>query len=134
MDIPGFSGLDDQGRPHALANACQVVVDCADRQQHRNGDPLAGGAAVGENQDIPIRLNGRFRFQAKGVKAGFHPTASGVRRPCAIQNNGRKTLLIKVFDFLQLVLEEDRTVQADGIAVLGRFYQQVAFGPQSGAQ
>ena len=111
-----------------------MVVDAADGQQDGNRHALGGSRAVGQDQDVAVFLHALFGFQAKLVDARLHARIAACHRPGAIEYQRGETVFVEVLDLLELVLEQNRAIEADGVAVFGGFLEQVAFRPQSGTQ
>ncbi len=101
MHVADLAGFDDQRRPEARADAGEMMVDGADREQSGDRYPLGGGGPVGEDQDVMIVLNGCFSFVTKCVETFLEPGSTFRSRPCHIENYGWKSLIIKMFDLLQ---------------------------------
>ncbi len=134
MNVAGFAGFDDDRSTHPLANAVQMVVDRADRQQGRNRDSFGGGGAVGEDQNAVFRLNGGFRFCAKLIQSCFQASVTGRQLPGAIEHGGKETVFTEILDALEFVLEKDRTFQADTAAMRRGFLENIAFWSEAGTQ
>ena len=52
MNLPGFSGLQDQGHGRAFLCIHEMFMDCGHGQQRRNGNMVLIHTPVGKDQDI----------------------------------------------------------------------------------
>ena len=132
VDLARLARLDDQTDLDALALADQVVVDSGRRQERRNGRVLAVDTAVGEDEIGESRIHRLARLPAElfrrarqAVRAVGHAEQHGHGR-------GLEARPVNVADPRQLGIVEDRGLELDLPAGLGRGLEEVALGTDTG--
>ena len=92
------------------------------------------GGAVGEDDDGDFPVHRFLDLGTKLVDARLEPVFSGRGVPCAIEHMRGETVLGHVGDLIELVVEEDRGLERDGFAMLGRFLKDVALRAETRAE
>src|SRR5256712_548497 len=123
-----FAGLDDEADLGPLLLADQVVVQAGHGQQRRDRRPLRADTAVREHdyrRALRDRLIGALAQVVHRLIEGFGTSA------CPEEHRQRRRPQLAVIQRLeagQLVVVDERRLQADQVTTLGLWVEQVAFG------
>ena len=130
MDFAGFARLQHEAGLRAGAGADEVVVQARDRKQCRDRHMVAVDAAIAEDDDV-------FSFREGLVGIGeksFQRLLKRARSCRGLEKNrdgdGAEILRVHMPDLIQGGIVDDRLVELDHAATLGRGVEEVGLGTQ----
>ena len=134
-DVVGVTRLgriDDEAGVHALFHEAEVVMHRADGEQRRDADALVINGPVREHKQLRPAQDRRCGLFAKILKGVAESVGPAQERPGHVYRfRGEK---IVRFECLELMAEKQRRGQVHDAGVLGRFHEDIAFGPEVGLE
>ena len=131
VDLPHVPGLHDQRHPGAGGRAQQVVVHRGGQQQGRDRSPRPVGVPVRDDHELHTAVDrgGDLLTDLRDPVAQRARAVHGPVEPAHAQTQRRALVVVQVGELVQLVVVDDREVQADlPRAGLGRG-EHVGHGP-----
>ena len=119
--------LDDQSAMRARFFANQMMMHAAGGQQRGNGHPLAVDAAVGEDQQRDPVGDGGRSLGPQFVHPPFEPGGAVAAAEQGRQGAALEARPIDRLDPFQVGIRQNRLIEPQQPALLGRLGQQVAF-------
>ena len=120
--------FDNQRHLRARLLAHQVIVHGGERQQAGNRRVVLVQATVGKNQQRIAGLNSERSAPAELVERALQAALTFLNRKKHGQRRGQETALRNAAQPFQIPVGEDGMRQAQGVAVLRRFGQDVPLG------
>ena len=75
MHVARLARLADDAHAHPLADAGEVMMHRAHRQQHRHGDVRVVHAPVAQDDEVAAVVHGLLDLRAEPLDAGSSPAA-----------------------------------------------------------
>ena len=98
VHLARLTGLDDEAGLHAQSLADQAVVDSGRGERRRYGDPIGGGGAIGDDQDVHVRQDLVRGVGAQPVERTLQPGVALDRGPGGVEGRGAESAVDKFRD------------------------------------